>query len=249
MAKRFEELDIRLTQSRISILRPENEYFLQGQRPGAMLDSLWEGWKTVGKILIAVGLVAVLAVSVLLGYLILWNSPLAVEIEGTIDDHQGRTVNYHYVVNGERYDKAESSSRSVSNWDEGNIPYPVIYLSFHPTISRLEHNVEPIPWVPGAFLLAIAVGIPWLGQYTIHYTQRMITLRDEATHILQGEIYQAFRGQKGTVNYLYKTTSPTTGKHIGGMVTLGRLSPRFGRIDAGSTVAILYKDDKLHELL
>ncbi|MEO0824409.1 MAG: hypothetical protein AAFX95_23030 [Cyanobacteria bacterium J06639_16] len=249
MAKRLEELDIQLTKSRLSILRPENEYFLQGQRPEATLDSLWEGWKTVGKVLVGLGLVAVLAVIGLLGYLILWNSPLAVEVEGTIDDYQNGTVNYHYVVDGTQYDKAESSSMSVSNWDEGNIPYPVIYLSFRPAISRLEHNVEPIPWVPGAFLLAIAVGIPWLGRYTIHYTQRMITLRDEATHILQGEIYQAFRGQKGTVNYLYKTTSPTTGKNIGGMVTLGRLNPRFGRIDAGSTVAILYKDDKLHELL
>jgi hypothetical protein len=57
------------------------------------------------------------------------------------------------------------------------------------------------------------------------------------------------RGQKGMMTYFYQATSPITGNDIGGNVNIGRLNPRFGRIDKGSKVAILYKDDNLHTLL
>ena len=249
MAKHLQNLEVQLESSQVSTLRPENVPFLNGERQEAALDSLWAGWKTVGKSLVVVGSFAVLGVTGLLGIFVVWNSPLAIETEGTIDDFRNGEVSYHYSVDGARYDKVEYSSRSVSNWDEGNIPYPVVYFSFQPAESRLKHNIEPIDWFVFVFLFIFALSIPALGVYTIRLTQRMTTLRDEATHVLQGEIYRAFRGQKGTVNYLYRATSPTTGNRIGGTLTIGRLNPRFGRIDAGSTVAVLYKDDKLHTVL
>lgn len=249
MGKHFNDLDVRLTSPRIDTLRPENEYFLRGQLSEPALDSVWEGWKTVGKIMMLIGVIGVVAVAALLGYFIVWNSPLAVTVEGTIDNYQFGNVYYHYVVDDVRYDKVEPSNRSVSDWDEGNVPHPVVYLSFLPAESRLTFNVESLDWFLSGFLLAIPIGLVWLGRYTIRFTEHMILLRDEATHVLQGEIYESFSGQKGTVNYLYKAVSPTTGKHIGGMLTIGRLNARFGRIAKGSPVAVLYRDDKRHTVL
>ncbi len=249
MAKTLNDLKSNLTSAQIRTLRPENEAFLRGDRAEAALDCLWSGWKTVGKAMIVIGVLAIIAVVGLIGYFGLWNSSLAIETEGTIDSYKAGTVHYHYVVDGQRYDKVEDSSRSISSWRSGNEPYPVVYLSFRPSTSKLEHNVEPIDWFPAIFLLIVAGSIPALGFYTIRFTQRMMTLRDEATHLLQGEVYKAFRGQKGTVNYLYQATSPVSGQKIEGMLTLGKLNPRFGRIETGATVAVLYKDDKLHTVL
>ncbi|MEO1295777.1 MAG: hypothetical protein AAFW75_08225 [Cyanobacteria bacterium J06636_16] len=250
MAKRLQDLTIQLSAPHIQTLRPENEAFLRGERGEAALDSVREGWVTVGKVIVVLGAIALIAVIALIGVFIVWNSPLAVETEGIVEGQQGNNVSYHYIVDGVRYDKVEDSSRlSRSEWDEGNSPYPIIYLSFQPQISRLEHNVEKVEWFPMIFLLGIAASIPAFGVYTIRFTRRMILLRDEATHLLQGEIYRSFRGQKGAVNYLYTATSPITGKKIGGSLTIGRLNSRFGRIQTGSMVAILYKNDKLHTVL
>jgi hypothetical protein len=259
MVKSIKDLDIQLMGAETSILRPENGFFLQGERSEVALDSLWEGWKIIGKAAIAIGIPAVLAVTGFLGYSIVWNSPLAVEIEGTVDSYQssgvkvGYTVvgdvRYHYTVNDVRYDKIEASSTYVSAWDQGNVPYPVVYLRFQPSVSRLEHNVEPIEWMFTIFLLLFAISIPIWGRYVIRHSHKMISLRDEATHVLPGEVVGNIRMKYWQNICTYRATSPITGRNISGKFVMGRFHPRIDQFKPGATVALIYKDDKCHTVL
>jgi hypothetical protein len=250
MGKRLGELDVRLKSSEIATLHSENEAYLRGQRPEPELDNVWAGWITVGKVMFVVGLIILALMLVVLGYFIIWNSSQAVEVEGVIDDFRSGDVYYHYTVNNIRYDAVEpAGGRSVSDWDNGNAPYPIVYLSFQPNVSHLKHNVAHFEWGTAIFVGIFLLAIPFVGLMQINFTKRMIMLREEATHIIEGNVSKTLPGQRGVVNYYYSAVSPMTGKQLSGVMPIGRLNPRYGRMKLGSHIAIIYKDDKTFTVL
>jgi hypothetical protein len=248
MAKQLAELTVQKSGNPIWFARPANADFITGRRPHVQLDTISEKWVTVGKAMIVLGIAALIAFIGLLAYIAIWNSSLAVETTGTIDGVSNGIL-YHYTVDGTRYDKVERANRFVSNWDEGGVPEPVVYLSFWPSESRLAFNVEGIKWIDAIFLIGGLALIPWGGRNIIRHHQRMIELRDEATHVLEAKVVQVIRGAKGVMTYVYTAPSPVTGKEIRGTFDIGRLNSNFGRVGVGSTVAVLYRSDKLHTIL
>ncbi len=250
MAKRLSDLTVLTSGAHVDVLRVGNDAFLRGDRPEAVLDTLWDGWKIIGRMLLAVGAMLMAAVVAVLAYIAVWNSPLTVHTTGVIDSGQSGRVMYHYQVDSLRFDKTESVNRSDSAWDAGNVPHPVVYLGFMPSESRLDFNVETLDWGAAFFMILFASFVPLGGWLLLRSNRRMNVLRDEATHVLEGRITQDIAGPHGSKNYVYKAASPVTGKPIRGTLQVGRIGPRAGRIGGiGSTVAILYQSDSLHSAL
>ncbi len=251
MSKYLKDLKVQLNTPNISTLRADNAFFLQGEQP-VKLSGTWQGWKIVGQVVTVLGFTALFLVGGLVGHSRLWNSSAAIQTEGTITNYEGGDISYNYTVQDQQYKKVEGSSRNYysSEWDQGKTPYPVFYLNFLPSISKLKHNVETdtIDVFTSIMLLTFTSAIPIFGLYTIRSTENRNILFSEATHLLQGEIYHALES-KGSVDYFYRTTSPITGEQISGSFYIGKLNPNFGYIRKGSIVAILYKDDKMHGVI
>lgn len=233
----------------VAVLRPANEIYLRGDRPTPVLDTLWEGWLPIGAVLIAIGAAIIVALVMVFGYIAVWNSPLGVETMGTVDGYDGTHVEYHYEADGVRYDKREPVNRSTTAWRSGDAPEPVVYLSFQPAESRLAFNVEGMDWGMAAFALIFAGILPFSGWLLRRRHLRMIELRDEATHVLEGKVTNAISTRSGMQTFFYTATSPDTGRDLRGSVNVGRLSTSFGRIAVGSNVAVLYRHDDLHAIL
>ena len=249
MGVRLSELDVRLSDSVLSVLIPENEAFLSGQSE-VHVDAAHPGWAYAGWAAIALGVVAFVAAAAVTASIWLWTSPYAVTVEGVIDGlNDTDQVVYHYEVDGERFDKVEATRGYSSSWSKGNVPTSVVHLSFNPGWAMLADNVEPMNWIGAFALLGVPLLIVWWGRYSIRFAHRAIRLRDAATHVLEGQIHQSVDGGQGTVNHFYRTTSPKSGRQIGGVLSLGEAHPRFSRIGEGAVVAVLYLDDNVHTVL
>lgn len=248
MAVRRIDLDNQISSPEISLLRYENDDFLRGARE-PVLGNLWKGWPIVAGVLIVAGAVAFVIVAVLLISDWMWGSPFASQVQGTIDNLKGSTIYYHYEVDSVRYDKQEATHSYSSSYENGNVPSPVLYLSFSHSESRLRFDVQPPDLLMIIMSLLFIAVFPLAGYLMLRGHRRLTQIRDEATHLIEGTIRMEFFGRRGMMSYTYTALSPVTGKGIGGVVQVGRLSPQFGRIQKGSTVAILYRDDKHHAIL
>ena len=181
-------------------------------------------------------------------YTFIFNN-LSIEVEGAISGVDGKHVLYTYEVDGVTYEKREPANRSSSAWSSGNAPHPVKYLSFQPQVSRLDFNIEKFDVglsIMGTILLG---GFTFAGYWGLRTYRRLSDLKDNATHIVEGTIDTVIRGRYGSKIVGYEAESPFTGEPIRGTNTIGRLEGAHERLQSGSPVAILYKDDKLHALL
>jgi hypothetical protein len=253
MATRLNDLKVQINSPQISLLREENAYFLRGEIAEPSLGNLWKGWVPISNVVIVAGILTMLVVGVLLFAEWIWDSPFVTTVDGMIDgvdENNSRLLLYHYEVDGVRYDQRGSSRTFSTGYADGNVPTRVVYLNFDPSRSQLRDNIE----APDLFLIILMLGfissLPIGAYFGLREHRRLMHTRENATHVIDGVIaFEAPGTVRGVTMHAYAAVSPTTGKPIGGIVQIGRLSAQYGRIGKGANVVILYADDKHHMVM
>lgn len=248
----FKDLDVRIPHlDQIQLRHLNNRSYFSGAVATPTLASKSKVWLYVGYALAIGGTIATIATLGIFAYIWLFTSPFAVEVEGIVDGRQpGRIIEYHYEVDGVRYDKDEITTRiSKSSWDNGNVPEPVIYLSFMPSVSRLEVNTEEFDAFLAFFAILFLLILAVAGFMQIREYRRTNQLILEASHILPGTITFVAIGQKRLKTVTYKTISPETGNELTGNAHIGVLESVYKQFVKDTSVAILYANDKLHAIL
>jgi hypothetical protein len=117
------------------------------------------------------------------------------------------------------------------------------------TIYTMQIKPSDMEWTSAIFLTLACLGLSWWGRYMLIFGQQMRNLRENASHLIEGEVIASIPGPKGSTNYVWRAISPLSGKPISGSLMIGRLSPRFGRLEKGSKVAVLFLDDQTNAVL
>jgi len=245
-----DQLDIQIDDlNTVELRHHNNSSYLKGFTDSPILANKSRTWLYVGYGMAIISSIA-LAIYIVLMFLIwLFHSPFAVEIEGIIDGRRGFNIEYHYEVDSVRYDKVEPSTRTVSSWADGNVPEPIVYLSFMPSQSRLTFNREPFDAFLAIVVTIILIVLIIGGVLQVRVYRKANQLANEATHIVKGVVTQTILGQKRLKNVYYKATSPATGEDITGTTSIGALEPTYKQIEEGTHLAILYANDDLHGVL
>lgn len=252
MAKSYKDLDVRIGDvTAIRFRRTENDYFFRHpERPvEPVLTGTAKAWIYVGYVLSIGGLIATLAFIGMMGITALFNSSAMVETTATITGTQGQKVFYTYTVDGVQYEKEEDTRFISSAWNSGNAPEPARYLSFMPSVSRLTDNIEKLDVPLLIFAPLMLLGWTIGGFVVVRDYRRMTRLRDEATHLLDGVITGQMNMRNGPLTVYYAAVSPTTGQLVKGSCSIGKLESVRHFLTAGTKVAVLYRDDKLHMIL
>ena len=77
----------------------------------------------------------------------------------------------------------------------------------------------------------VVATLSWFGKYTLDFGKRMERLRQEATHVLTGEVVNSLPGPHGSTTLLWRAHAPGSGQPFGGSLQIGKLSPRRGRAE------------------